>query len=218
MAALSIPRELMVREVVDLNDCVPTINYLDSVLESLLRAHHDLILVWDGGEPPKPRPPPSYSKAIAEAIEKVGTVPSVPVFALSVFLLVHESCICGCVMSALTSFCPRVRCVDAKASLEEALELALAILRFTSAVMERALSKQMYNSMEHLSNLLGARDQNLADAALECLSATVSPSRLQMEVQAPTHKQGDPLGAKLLVLAQGWSDRSQVRDTPPKSQ
>jgi hypothetical protein len=35
--------------------------------------------------------------------------------------------------------------------------------------------------------------------------------RLQMEPQGPSHKLGDPLAFKLLALAQGWSDRSQVR-------
>ena len=32
-----------------------------------------------------------------------------------------------------------------------------------------------------------------------------------MDSGGPTHKQSDLLGAKLLGLAQGWSDRSQVR-------
>lgn len=34
-----------------------------------------------------------------------------------------------------------------------------------------------------------------------------------MELQGPSHKLGDPLGFKLLALAQGWSDRSQVCNT-----
>jgi hypothetical protein len=77
--------------------------------------------------------------------------------------------------------------------------------------MGRALNKQLYNSLEHLSNLLGARDDEVAAAAAETLAAVVSPSRIQMEMPVLTHRQGDPLGAKLLALSQGWSDRSQVR-------
>ena len=64
-----------------------------------------------------------------------------------------------------------------QATEDEALEVALSILRFTAAVMGRSLSKQLYNSLEHLSNLLGARDDRLAEAALECIAAVVSPSR-----------------------------------------
>ena len=63
--------------------------------------------------------------------------------------------------------------------MEEARILTLAILRFTVNVMGRALNKQLYNSLEHLSNLLGARDEELASAALECLAAVVSPSRCE---------------------------------------
>jgi hypothetical protein len=51
------------------------------------------------------------------------------------------------------------------------------VLTFTAGLLGRALNKQLYNSLEHLSNLLGARDDDLAAAALACLAAAVSPSR-----------------------------------------
>lgn len=55
--------------------------------------------------------------------------------------------------------------------------MALSVLKFTTGFLSRALSKQLYNSLEHLSNLLGACDDELAAAALSCLAAAVSPSR-----------------------------------------
>ena len=51
------------------------------------------------------------------------------------------------------------------------------VFRFTTAVMARALDKRLYNSLEHLSNFLGAEDDALAAAALECLAAVVGPSK-----------------------------------------
>jgi hypothetical protein len=51
----------------------------------------------------------------------------------------------------------------------------MAIFRFTSLITERSNSKHLYNSMEHVSNYLGAKDDALAAAALECLASVVCP-------------------------------------------
>jgi hypothetical protein len=64
-----------------------------------------------------------------------------------------------------------------KVDKDTAEKLAIAIFKFTSLLMTRSLNKQLYNSLEHGSNFLGAVNDELADAALECISAAVCPSR-----------------------------------------
>ena len=83
-------------------------------------------------------------------------------------------------------------------------------MRFTIMLMGRAVNRQLYNSLEHLSNFLGSFDDHLAAAALECVAAAVASSRLQSDYQTEVHFKLEPLGTKLLALAEGWSDRSQV--------
>ena len=73
LAALSVPTEELMSEVIELNEWVRAVNVLDSALEEVLRSHSELILLWDCGGPPKQRPVPADSKVIMEAIVKVNT-------------------------------------------------------------------------------------------------------------------------------------------------
>jgi hypothetical protein len=73
-AALDIPQSDLLQEVIELQDWVLTINVLDSALEAVLRHHPTLILLWDKGGPPKPRPVPPDFAVIASAISQVRIV------------------------------------------------------------------------------------------------------------------------------------------------
>ena len=70
-AALRIPDEELIREVIELQDWIRIINVLDCALEVVLRSHSDLVLLWDKGGPPKPRPVPSDFAGIGQSIAQV---------------------------------------------------------------------------------------------------------------------------------------------------
>jgi hypothetical protein len=72
-SALDVRRSDLLMEVIELQDWVFTINVLDSALESVLRYHPSLILLWDKGGPPKPRLVPPDFMFLANAIAQVAT-------------------------------------------------------------------------------------------------------------------------------------------------
>ena len=97
-------------------------------------------------------------------------------------------------------------------SRDKARELAIVVLRFTILLMRQAVNRNLYNtnSVEHLSAFLGSAEEDLASAALECVEVVTTASRLQHECQGEVQFGLEPIGSKLLMLAEGCSDRSQV--------
>jgi hypothetical protein len=86
--------------------------------------------------------------------------------------------------------------------------LALAVVTFTTALMTRAINKvcprrrtvppppragrhsppeqHIYSSLEHLCNLLAAKNELVSNATLECIAAVVAPARHEQSVAAAT--------------------------------
>ena len=69
--ALVVPEADMLRELVNLNDWIRPLNVLDGSLEAVLLHHPSLVVVWDGGHPPKPRVVPAYLHGIFTAVSEV---------------------------------------------------------------------------------------------------------------------------------------------------
>jgi len=95
------------------------------------------------------------------------------------------------------------------------LEVLMAVLRFTALLLRNAINKQVYTSGEHISKLLGARDDALSHLALEVtyLLALPPPFHCQnrLEIQMPPGPlHGDKnISRKLFHFTQGWGTKSQ---------
>ena len=88
-------------------------------------------------------------------------------------------------------------------------------LRFTTLLLRNARNKHLYSSLEHLSALLGARDEVVAELAAEAISALVTPVMIHhhsdmLPDARDTAAHGNwALSKRLLCLAQGWGSAAQ---------
>lgn len=69
---MSLKREAIEKEVVELNDWIKTLNMMDSALETALRAHPSLVVIWDKSGPPKLRPMHAEAQQMSDLIAKVS--------------------------------------------------------------------------------------------------------------------------------------------------
>ena len=99
---------------------------------------------------------------------------------------------------------------------EVVLESVCTILRFLSNLLRNSTNKSVFNSVQELSDLLAAANDNISSLALEVLASLSCPPMLHRQ-QAPEMQQHTTalhtvssscgVHARLMALARGWGSR-----------